>query len=121
MPIKTRQRHLIKVDEPYGRDAATSKRSTSVTADAATADNDDEGRAEGLKALRSEEDAVAGELLENQGLGVGASTSAGGEGGVVLGIGVGVGGEGGGAAVFVVLYETTASPAASPAMACFGE
>lgn len=97
VPIQTAQRDLVKVDQADLGHAGPRKGGGGVAAHAAAADDDDKGRAEGVEAGRGEEDAVAGELLEDE-LGVEvAGLGAAGErfGAQVFLVGGGDGAEGG--------------------------
>jgi hypothetical protein len=66
MPVQRRQSDLVEVYDSDPRHARSCKRSCCMGADAAKANDDDEGGAEGRKADVVKRDPVAGELFEDQ-------------------------------------------------------
>ncbi len=66
MPVQTTQRDLIEVDQSDACDTGAGQSGAGVRADAAAADNDDKGAAQGGEPCIAQEDAVARELLEDE-------------------------------------------------------
>jgi hypothetical protein len=79
MPVQRRQSDLIEVYDSNPRHARSRKCSGGMGADAAKANNDDEGGAEGREAGIVKKDTVAGELFEDQLVIIVASSGSGGD------------------------------------------
>jgi hypothetical protein len=79
MPVQRRQSDLIEVYDSDPRHARSRKCSGGMGADAAKANNDDEGGAEGREAGVVKKDTVAGELFEDQLVIIVASSGSGGD------------------------------------------
>ena len=79
MPVQRRQSDLVEVYDSDPRHARPRKCSCSMGADAAKANDDDEGGAEGREAGVVKKDTVAGELFEDQLVIIVASSGSGGD------------------------------------------
>jgi hypothetical protein len=79
MSVQRRQSDLVEVYDSDPRHARSRKCSCGMGADAAKANDDDEGGAEGREAGVVKKDAVAGELFEDQLVIIVASSGSGGD------------------------------------------
>lgn len=66
MTVEAAEGDLVEVNEAETLHAGAGEGGAGVRADAAAANNDDEGRAQPAQALLTQKDAVARQLLENQ-------------------------------------------------------